>query len=64
MPVYKENLASVIIPTVNSLKQAISHYELNGGTASIFINDDGLQVSFLNVAKRRAHQRACAYLLI
>lgn len=44
MPVYKEGLQSVIIPTVNSLKAAISHYELNGGTASIFINDDGLQI--------------------
>jgi hypothetical protein len=44
MPVYKEGLESVIIPTVNSLKAAISHYELNGGTASIFINDDGLQI--------------------
>ena len=45
MPVYKEGLESVIIPTVTSLKAAIRHYELNGGTASIFINDDGLQVS-------------------
>lgn len=44
MPVYKEGLDSVIIPTVTSLKAAISHYELNGGTASIFINDDGLQL--------------------
>lgn len=44
MPVYKEGLQSVIVPTVASLKAAISHYELNGGTASIFINDDGLQI--------------------
>ena len=44
MPVYKEGLHTVIIPTVTSLKAAISHYELNGGTASIFINDDGLQI--------------------
>lgn len=44
MPVYKEGLESVIIPTVTSLKAAIRHYELNGGTASIFINDDGLQL--------------------
>ncbi|KAF2761334.1 hypothetical protein EJ05DRAFT_491960 [Pseudovirgaria hyperparasitica] len=42
MPVYKESLQGVIIPTVTSLKQAISHYESHGGTASIFINDDGL----------------------
>jgi hypothetical protein len=46
MPVYKESLTSVIMPTVTSLKAAISHYELNGGTANIFIFDDGLQVSY------------------
>jgi hypothetical protein len=46
MPVYRESLTSVIMPTVASLKAAISHYELNGGTANIFIFDDGLQVSY------------------
>lgn len=44
MPVYKEGLAAVIEPTVRSLKQAISTYELQGGTANILINDDGLQL--------------------
>jgi hypothetical protein len=44
MPVYKESLAGVIRPTVASLKEAISHYELCGGSANIFINDDGLQL--------------------
>ncbi|KAF1941018.1 hypothetical protein EJ02DRAFT_493414 [Clathrospora elynae] len=44
MPVYKEGLHSVIEPTVRSVKQAISTYELQGGTASIFINDDGMQL--------------------
>lgn len=43
-PVYKEGLASVIIPTVRSIKQAICTYELQGGSANIFINDDGLQL--------------------
>jgi hypothetical protein len=43
MPVYKEGLAAVIEPTVRSLKQAISTYEMQGGTANIFINDDGMQ---------------------
>ena len=43
-PVYKEDLADVIVPTVQSLKIAISTYERQGGTASIFINDDGLQL--------------------
>jgi hypothetical protein len=31
MPVYKESLAGVIIPTVTSLKACISHYESHGG---------------------------------
>ncbi|KAH3910411.1 hypothetical protein HBI56_075860 [Parastagonospora nodorum] len=43
-PVYKEGLTSVIVPTVRSLKQAISTYELQGGSANIFINDDGMQL--------------------
>jgi hypothetical protein len=34
MPVYKESLAGVIIPTVTSLKAAISHYESHGGMSS------------------------------
>lgn len=43
-PVYKEDLAEVIVPTVRSLRKAIATYERQGGTASIFINDDGLQL--------------------
>ncbi|KAK0636223.1 putative glycosyltransferase family 2 protein [Bombardia bombarda] len=43
MPVYKEGMESVIMPTVKSLQQAISYYESHGGSASIFINDDGLR---------------------
>lgn len=43
-PVYKEGLHSVIVPTVKSIKQAISTYELQGGSANMFINDDGLQI--------------------
>ncbi|KAG5997396.1 hypothetical protein E4U54_002379, partial [Claviceps lovelessii] len=43
MPVYKEGMESVIIPTVRSLQAAISHYESHGGSANIFINDDGLR---------------------
>jgi hypothetical protein len=44
MPVYKEGLNGVIRPTIISLKQAISTYEMQGGTANIFINDDGMQL--------------------
>ncbi|EGE05575.1 hypothetical protein TEQG_04584 [Trichophyton equinum CBS 127.97] len=42
LPVYTESLTGVIIPTVTSLKAAISYYESHGGTATIFVNDDGL----------------------
>ena len=43
-PVYKESLQEVIMPTIQSIKKAISTYELQGGSANIFINDDGLQL--------------------
>ncbi len=44
MPVYKEGLNAVIKLTVVSLKAAISTYEMQGGTANIFVNDDGMQL--------------------
>jgi hypothetical protein len=44
MPVYKEGLVTVIQPTIISLKAAISTYELQGGTANIFVNDDCMQL--------------------
>ena len=44
MPVYKESFASVIRPTLESLQAAVSTYELQGGSANIFVNDDGLQI--------------------
>ena len=44
MPVYKEGLQTVIEPTIKSVKAAISTYEMQGGTANIFINDDGMQL--------------------
>ncbi|RYP89456.1 hypothetical protein DL769_000007 [Monosporascus sp. CRB-8-3] len=44
MPVYKEGLSAVIKPTIASLKQCISTYELQGGSANIFVNDDGMQL--------------------
>lgn len=43
-PVYKEGLQAVIEPTIRSIKAAISTYEMQGGTANIFINDDGMQL--------------------
>ncbi|KAM0278332.1 hypothetical protein ACHAQH_005251 [Verticillium albo-atrum] len=44
MPVYKEGLIPVIKPTVLSVKAAISTYEMQGGSANIFVNDDGMQL--------------------
>ncbi|KAF2691890.1 hypothetical protein K458DRAFT_411589 [Lentithecium fluviatile CBS 122367] len=43
MPVYKEGLKGVIIPTVTSLLAAVRYYEAQGGTASIFVNEDGMR---------------------
>lgn len=43
-PIYKEGLAAVIMPTIRSVKAAMTIYELQGGSANLFINDDGLQL--------------------
>jgi hypothetical protein len=43
MPVYKESLEAVIMPTVDSLNQAILSYERQGGCARILICEDGMQ---------------------
>lgn len=53
MPVYKEGLHAVIEPTIRSVKAAISTYEMQGGTANIFVNDDGMQIVSENDAKER-----------
>lgn len=53
MPVYKEGLVAVIQPTIFSLKTAISTYELQGGGASIFVNDDGMQLITDEQARER-----------
>jgi membrane glycosyltransferase len=52
-PVYKEGLQAVIEPTVHSIKAAISTYEMQGGTANIFINDDGMQLISDDEARAR-----------
>lgn len=44
MPIYTESLEGVVKPTVASLQAAISYYESRGGTANIFINDDGMAI--------------------
>ncbi|KAF3201632.1 hypothetical protein TWF679_011251 [Orbilia oligospora] len=44
---------SLALPTIHSLKEAVSHYELHGGTANIFVNDDGMQLIDPALAEER-----------
>ncbi|KAI5996067.1 glycosyl transferase family group 2-domain-containing protein [Pisolithus marmoratus] len=44
MPVYKESLDQVLRPSFESLKKAMQTYARQGGTSSIFVNDDGLRL--------------------
>ncbi|KAI1784473.1 glycosyl transferase family group 2-domain-containing protein [Ganoderma leucocontextum] len=44
MPVYKESLNETIAPSVYFLKKAMQTYARQGGTSSIFINEDGMQL--------------------
>jgi cellulose synthase/poly-beta-1,6-N-acetylglucosamine synthase-like glycosyltransferase len=44
MPVYKESLHEVLAPSIESLKKCMQTYARQGGTSTIFINDDGLRV--------------------
>jgi cellulose synthase/poly-beta-1,6-N-acetylglucosamine synthase-like glycosyltransferase len=53
MPIFKESLRTVIAPTLRSLKEAISTYEMQGGSANIFVNDDGMQMMTDDEAKER-----------
>ncbi|GHJ84242.1 hypothetical protein NliqN6_0644 [Naganishia liquefaciens] len=53
MPVYKEGLEGVIIPTVESLKVAMGTYERQGGSVNIVICDDGMQIWEEEEAERR-----------
>ncbi|THV01495.1 hypothetical protein K435DRAFT_655221 [Dendrothele bispora CBS 962.96] len=44
LPVYKESLEETITPSVQSIKKAMQTYARQGGTSSIFVHDDGLQL--------------------
>ncbi|KAH9950816.1 glycosyl transferase family group 2-domain-containing protein [Amylocystis lapponica] len=44
MPVYKESLDTVLAPSIESLKKAMQTYARQGGTSTIFVNDDGLRL--------------------
>jgi len=52
MPVYKESLEATIAPSVSSLQKAMLTYARQGGTSSIFVCDDGMQL--INAADRDA----------
>lgn len=43
----------MIDPTVKSVKAAISTYEMQGGSTSIFVNDDGMQLLSAREAQER-----------
>ncbi|GAA5893649.1 hypothetical protein JCM6882_007869 [Rhodosporidiobolus microsporus] len=53
MPVYKESLEEVLAPTIESVSQAIRTYELQGGTASIIVCEDGMQLVNAEDVERR-----------
>ncbi|WPG98784.1 Hypothetical protein R9X50_00158000 [Acrodontium crateriforme] len=44
IPVYKESLKGVIVPTANSILEAAGYYQLHGGEINILFCDDGLQL--------------------
>ncbi|KAG9052128.1 hypothetical protein FS842_010445 [Serendipita sp. 407] len=44
MPVYKESLKETIAPSCESLKKAMQTYARQGGTSTIMICDDGMQL--------------------
>ncbi|KAI0267567.1 glycosyl transferase family group 2-domain-containing protein [Russula aff. rugulosa BPL654] len=44
LPVYKESLVQTIAPSIVSIKKAMQTYARQGGTSSIFVHDDGLQL--------------------
>ncbi|EJD36732.1 hypothetical protein AURDEDRAFT_92601 [Auricularia subglabra TFB-10046 SS5] len=44
MPVYKESLEATIMPSINSIQKAMISYSRQGGSSSIFVNDDGMQL--------------------
>ncbi|KAJ3724459.1 glycosyl transferase family group 2-domain-containing protein [Lentinula raphanica] len=53
LSVYKESLEETIAPSVNSLEKAMQTYARQGGTSSIFVHDDGLQLISPEERERR-----------
>jgi hypothetical protein len=44
VPVYKEMLDAIIVPTISNILRAVGAYHEHGGRANIVVCDDGLQV--------------------
>lgn len=56
MPVYKESLKETIAPSCESLKKAMQTYARQGGTSTIMMCDDGMQlIDAAQAAERRAY---------
>ncbi|KAF5347443.1 hypothetical protein D9756_011118 [Leucocoprinus leucothites] len=53
MPVYKESLEDTIAKSVYHIKKAMQTYARQGGTSSIFVHDDGLQLISEEERKKR-----------
>jgi hypothetical protein len=45
------DLLRFIMPTVTSLQAAVKSYENHGGTAFIFVNEDGMQTMSADLAE-------------
>ncbi|KAJ3310265.1 hypothetical protein HDU76_003408 [Blyttiomyces sp. JEL0837] len=58
IPVYLESLDGVIDPTIRSVQTAITTYEMQGGSANIFVNDDGMQILSNKEATKRQNYYA------
>lgn len=56
-PVYKEDLEQVLSLTFDSVAQAIKTYELQGGTASLLVCEDGMQL----LSSEERHKRTAYY---
>ncbi|KIK95869.1 hypothetical protein PAXRUDRAFT_11174 [Paxillus rubicundulus Ve08.2h10] len=57
LPVFKESLAETIAPSVSSIKKAMQTYARQGGTSTIFVHDDGLQI----ISEEQRQERIAFY---
>ncbi|KAF8839998.1 hypothetical protein BDN67DRAFT_1011860 [Paxillus ammoniavirescens] len=57
LPVFKESLTETITPSVSSIKKAMQTYARQGGTSTIFVHDDGLQI----ISEEQRRERIAFY---